>query len=103
MTQFLNLNTKFIITFVSMFKKILFILFILVTTSAFTPQVKAQCSMCTISAEQGTKNGNTQGKGLNSGILYLLAIPYLLITGIGVLWYRNYRKKISSPSLNTNS
>lgn len=103
MTQFLKLYTKFIITFVLMFKKILFILFILVTTSAITPEVKAQCSMCTISAEQGTKNGNTQGKGLNSGILYLLAIPYLLIIGIGVLWYRNYRKKISSPSLNTNS
>ncbi len=56
--------------------------------------------MCTISAEQGTKNGNTQGKGLNSGILYLLAIPYLLMTGIGVLWYRNYRKKISSTAIN---
>ena len=55
--------------------------------------------MCTISAEQGTKNGNTQGKGLNSGILYLLAIPYLLMTGIGVLWYRNYRKRISSTAI----
>ncbi|RZJ81376.1 MAG: hypothetical protein EOO47_04475 [Flavobacterium sp.] len=86
-----------------MFKKILFILFILVAITAVAPEVKAQCSMCTISAEQGTKNGNTQGKGLNSGILYLLAIPYLLITGIGVLWYRNYRKKVSSTSLTTNS
>ncbi|MES2448015.1 MAG: hypothetical protein V4546_12590 [Bacteroidota bacterium] len=86
-----------------MFKKILFILFILVATTAVAPEVKAQCSMCTISAEQGTKNGNTQGKGLNSGILYLLAIPYLLITGIGVLWYRNYRKKVSSTSLTTTN
>ena len=49
--------------------------------------------MCTISAEQGTKNGNTQGKGLNSGIIYLLVIPYLLMTGVGILWYKNYRKK----------
>lgn len=103
MTQILKLCTKFIITFVLMFKKILFILFILIATSAIAPEVKAQCSMCTISAEQGTKNGNTQGKGLNSGILYLLAIPYLLITGIGILWYRNYRKKISSSSFTTNS
>ena len=103
MTQILKLYTKFIITFVLMFKKILFILFILVATTAVAPEVKAQCSMCTISAEQGTKNGKTQGKGLNSGILYLLAIPYLLITGIGVLWYRNYRKKVSSTSLTTNS
>jgi len=79
-------------------KGIIFLFFILLSLS-FSPVVKAQCSMCTINAEQGTKNGNTQGKGLNSGIVYLLAIPYLLMTGIGVLWYRNYRKKmISTPS-----
>ena len=86
-----------------MMKRLIFILFILVATTAIAPPVKAQCSMCTISAEQGTKNGNTQGKGLNSGIIYLLAIPYLLITGIGILWYRNYRKKISSATLTTNT
>ncbi|WP_219223990.1 hypothetical protein [Pedobacter antarcticus] len=51
----------------------------------------AQCAMCSISAEQGTKNGNTQGKGLNSGIVYLLVIPYILIAGMGVLWYKKYR------------
>ncbi|MCY1550689.1 hypothetical protein D9M68_869600 [compost metagenome] len=50
--------------------------------------------MCTVNAEQSTKNGNTQGKGLNDGIVYLLALPYLLIGGIGVIWYRNYRKKL---------
>jgi len=79
-------------------KKAIVFLFIVVLSFSFTPNVKAQCSMCTISAEQGTKNGNTQGKGLNSGIIYLLAIPYLLMTGIGVLWYRNYRKKVATTS-----
>lgn len=57
--------------------------------------------MCTISAEQGTKNGNTQGKGLNDGIIYLLVFPYILIAGIGILWYRNYRKKIIEESVNS--
>lgn len=72
-------------------------LFIIILSVSFTPVVvKAQCSMCTINAEQGTQNGNTQGKGLNSGIIYLLAIPYLLITGMGIIWYRTYRKKIST-------
>ena len=52
--------------------------------------------MCTVSAEQSVKNGNTQGKGLNDGIVYLLAIPYILIAGIGILWYKNYRKKITT-------
>lgn len=76
-----------------MFKRVIFILFILVSTFAIVPKAQAQCSMCTISAEQGSKNGNTQSKGINDGIIYLLVFPYLLITGIGILWYRNYRKK----------
>jgi hypothetical protein len=56
-------------------------------------EVSAQCAMCTANAENSIKNGNTEGKGLNKGILYLLAAPYLAAAGIGILWYRNYRKK----------
>jgi hypothetical protein len=75
-------------------KKIaLVFLFIVVIISSSTSVASAQCAMCTVNAEQGVKNGNSQGKGLNTGILYLLAIPYLLISGIGVLWYVKYRKK----------
>ena len=81
-------------------KKVIIYLFIVVLSISFSPAVKAQCSMCTINAEQGTKNGNTQGKGLNNGIIYLLAIPYLLIAGMGIIWYTTYRKKISTPSAN---
>jgi len=55
--------------------------------------------MCTISAEQGVKNGNTQSKGLNTGVLYLMAIPYLLIGGLGALWYFKFRKGSSGNSL----
>jgi len=53
----------------------------------------AQCAMCTLTAENATQNGNTQGKGLNKGILFLLAIPYLATLGLGVLWYKKYRSK----------
>ncbi|MBC7615569.1 MAG: hypothetical protein H7202_05835 [Pedobacter sp.] len=82
-------------------RKLFTFLSIIFVLSLFSPEVKAQCSMCTISAEQGTKNGNTQGKGLNDGIIYLLVIPYLLIAGIGILWYRNYRKRITQEPLNS--
>lgn len=77
-------------------KKAIIYLFIVVLSFSYSPAAKAQCSMCTINAEQGTKNGNTQGKGLNAGVIYLLAIPYLLITGMGIIWYRTYRKKVST-------
>jgi len=53
----------------------------------------AQCAMCTLNAEQSVKNGNTQGKGLNKGILFLLAMPYLAVGAVGYLWYKKYRRK----------
>jgi len=74
-------------------KKAIFILFILALTFTVNLNVQAQCSMCTINAEQGVKNGNTQTAGLNTGVLYLLAIPYLMALIVGVVWYKKYRKK----------
>ena len=53
----------------------------------------AQCAMCTLNAENSVKNGNTQGNGLNTGILYLLAAPYVAIAGVGFIWYKKYRRK----------
>ncbi|MGM9474820.1 hypothetical protein ACS5PU_00260 [Pedobacter sp. GSP4] len=74
-------------------KKLIFALFVLVFTFAVSSNVSAQCSMCTINAEQGVKNGNTQTAGLNTGVLYLLSIPYLMAIIVGVVWYKKYRKK----------
>ncbi len=56
----------------------------------------AQCAMCSLNAQNSTTNGNTQGNGLNDGILFLLAIPYLIALGIGILWYTKYRKSNSN-------
>lgn len=64
------------------------------TLSVAVPhRADAQCAMCSLTAENATENGNTQGKGLNKGILFLLAIPYLAAVGVGVLWYKKYRSK----------
>ena len=57
--------------------------------------VDAQCPMCRMSAESNLKAGGTEGRALNSGILYLLSLPYLAIMVIGVLWYKN-RKKLEN-------
>jgi hypothetical protein len=73
--------------------KIIFVLFILVFSGAFISEVSAQCSLCTMNAENSVQNGNSEGKGLNDGIIYLLATPYLAIAGIGLLWYKKYRRK----------
>ncbi|WP_026897065.1 hypothetical protein [Daejeonella oryzae] len=73
--------------------KKLSVIFIISFLSLTAVDVSAQCSMCTLNAENSVKNGNTQGKGLNDGILYLLAAPYLAVAGIGFLWYKKYRRK----------
>lgn len=52
----------------------------------------AQCPMCKMSAESNLKNGGTAGKGLNTGILYMLALPYTLVGVIGFIWWRNNRR-----------
>ncbi|MFB2119644.1 hypothetical protein [Parapedobacter sp. 2B3] len=62
-------------------------------TAVIPDRADAQCAMCTLTAENATQNGNSQGKGLNRGILFLLAIPYLAAVGVGVLWYTKYRSK----------
>lgn len=56
-------------------------------------EASAQCAMCTLNADNSVENGNTEGKGLNNGILYLLAAPYLAVAAVGFLWYKKYRKK----------
>ena len=49
----------------------------------------AQCPMCKISAESNLNNGGSAGQGLNKGILYLFATPYLIIGGLAFVWFRN--------------
>jgi len=61
----------------------------------------SQCAMCraTVESNVGTGKGHNHepesqvGAGLNTGILYLMVIPYLLIGTVGFLWYKNSRKK----------
>ena len=74
--------------------KLFSILALAMTLSVATaPDASAQCPMCRMSAESNLKNGGTDGKGLNNGILYMLATPYMLIGVIGFIWWRNRRKE----------
>ncbi len=55
--------------------------------------VKAQCAMCTTAVESNNKSGSSTTKGLNNGIVYLLAAPYLAVAVVGFVWYKKYRRK----------
>jgi len=58
----------------------------------FSLELDAQCPMCRMAADSNLKHGGTEGKGLNTGILYMLAMPYTLVGVLGYLWYRNKKE-----------
>ena len=39
----------------------------------------AQCAMCKTTASSDLENGGSIANGLNTGILYLMAVPYLIL------------------------
>ena len=47
-----------------------------------------QCAMCRAVLE--SEEGQSTAQGVNNGIIYLMAIPYMLVGGIGFLIYWNY-------------
>lgn len=50
----------------------------------------AQCAMCRTQLENNVSNGDTSiAAGINTGILYLLSLPYIAILILGYVWYRN--------------
>lgn len=55
----------------------------------FSLSADAQCAMCKAVADSGTKAGSTMATGLNGGILYLMIFPYLILTGLGIAFYRH--------------
>ncbi|WP_276370368.1 hypothetical protein [Chryseolinea sp. H1M3-3] len=78
-------------------KRIAVIVCILLMGSA--EHVFAQCAMCRSTLENNYSNGDPGiAAGINTGILYLLSMPYLAVMIIGYMWYKsskNASKKLS--------
>jgi hypothetical protein len=70
-------------------KKLIFIF--LITISAFT--TIAQCSMCTKTASQ---LGEKPAQGLNSGILYLMFTPFIIVGFVGWRWWKGNKAEEGS-------
>jgi len=68
---------------------LLFLLF----TCFFLLDAKAQCAMCRASLQNDANQ--TTAEGINNGIVYLMAIPYVLVaaTAFAVYKIRTNRKK----------
>lgn len=55
---------------------------------------QAQCSTCAAATESSLQSGSTAAKGLNNGILYLFAMPFLFALVMFIL-YRNRKKYLA--------
>nr|WP_321234361.1 hypothetical protein [uncultured Psychroserpens sp.] len=72
-------------------RKLYFLFFSLV----FVLQTSAQCAMCRAVLE--SEEGQSTAEGINDGIMYLMAIPYLLVGGIGFLIYWKFFRSKKNP------
>ena len=74
-----------------MMKRFFYLLLILMSFGV--ADTYAQCPMCRTAVESGMDKEHGKGKGLNSGILYLLATPYIAVGVVGGIWYRRNKRK----------
>jgi hypothetical protein len=74
--------------FVSLFLVVIFALSIQETNAQGCVMCKAQ-----VGESKDQDEAKLVGTSLNTGILYLMLAPYLLIGTVGFIWYRNNKKK----------
>ena len=73
----------------AMKKLILFLLFLFQYGLLSVQYSFAQCSICTKTAEQ---LGEGPAQGLNSGILYLMFMPLVIMSYIGFRWWKREKE-----------
>lgn len=59
----------------------------------------AQCAMCRASLE--SEGNKTKVEAVNDGIVFLMAIPYILVAVIGFVIYKMYYKKGKTENANS--
>lgn len=67
-------------------KQLLFSVFILVSFV-----VNAQCAMCRAQLE--SMDDNSLAESVNDGIVYLMAVPYILVAFVAFMIYRSFKNK----------
>lgn len=63
---------------------------VLLFIAGLSPQLSAaQCAMCRAVLESG--DNNAVAEGINNGIVYLMAVPYILVAGLFYIIYRKMK------------
>lgn len=75
------------------------LLFLFIVVLGFSSQTSAQCAMCRTTLENNVSNGDIGiAAGINFGILYLFAAPYLVIASIAFFWYKTSKRTTQNES-----
>lgn len=84
-------------------KKLLAIILILAVSLIVSDTLFAQCAMCKATIEANQANAGKYGVGLNTGILYLMVVPYIAFGVLGFFWYKNAKAKRNLNSLRSQT
>jgi len=71
-------------------------LFFVLLSIFFSLTSSAQCAMCRAALE--SEGDVAKSEAVNDGIVYLMAIPYILVAIIGFVVYRMFAKKKANNS-----
>ncbi len=69
--------------------------FLLLATLIFVSNSFAQCSLCTKTAEQ---LGEGPASSLNSGIVYLMLSPFVIMGFIGYRWWKKEKEVLAEEA-----
>jgi hypothetical protein len=71
-------------------KKILFVVLAFTFILLMATDMDAQCAMCKLNAENASENKDAGiGEGINSAIVYLMGIPYVLLACGAFVFFRH--------------
>jgi len=63
---------------------------LLIFSVFFFLTTNAQCAMCRAVLENG--EDQSAAEGINDGIMFLMAVPYILVAALGYIIYRKFNK-----------
>jgi hypothetical protein len=70
--------------------KFIFLALSIFVLTIFSLDANAQCAMCKAVAESATDgHGNHSAGGINTGIVYMMGFPYLLLAVVGWVFFRD--------------
>jgi hypothetical protein len=72
---------------------------LLIFSVFFFLTTNAQCAMCRAVLESG--EDQSAAEGINDGIMFLMAVPYILVAALGYIIYRKYSKPDKSENLDS--